>query len=168
MWQRRLQNRQGGLILHIEPIDKRALNLLEGEVAFFKKVDDIVIKEKAAVEEGDMEVLLDLLDEKQDLLATHEDFFKGWATLALELGVKEGKENPLFWQAIKAKTTVADYVVLSTSVAALRDFASQVIEREEIVHAMLESRLGEMREKLRGIRVGRNALNGYTRFSGGA
>ena len=154
--------------MRIESLKERTLNLLEGEISFFEKIDSLICKEKRAVEEAEMETLLALLEEKQCLLAAQEEFFKGWAVLASDLGVSNGKDNPLFWQAVKEKTSSEDYSVLSSRVTALRDLASGVIEREESVRAMLECRLVNMREQLRSIRVGRNALNGYTRFSGGA
>ena len=147
------------------PIDLQdtVKSLVTQELELFKKLGDLVDKEEIAVVSSDMESLLRILEEKQSIISEQESLLEKWGVVSSQLGLKEGREGAVFWDALALRISNDGYAEIASQINKIREAGSHLLEREGIVREKLEANLQEMRQLLRQIGTGRNALAGYTK-----
>lgn len=147
------------------PIDipRIVKSLADEELLLFQKLADFLDREEQAVESGDMESLLRILEEKQSVISEQELLSERWSALCGHIGLKEGREGPALWEALALRVSIDGYSEIALLIGKIKDAGSSLLEREALVRGKLEANLREMRGLLRQIGTGRSALSGYNK-----
>lgn len=140
--------------------------LVDEELLLFQKLGELVDREELAVESSDMESLLRILEEKQSVISGQESLLEKWSGVSSRLGLKEGREGPVLWDALALQIGNDGYSEIASQIKKIREAGLHLLEREGIVREKLEANLQEMRQLLRQLGTGRNALAGYTKNIG--
>lgn len=122
-------------------------SLVSSELALFNELALLVEKEEERVVAEDMEGLLQVLQEKQDVISRQEKIQEGWSNLASSLGLSEGRNGPAFWSDIG--DMLGDGAEdLKASLSVIRDVAGKVLEQECRVQSILEKHVESLRKQM--------------------
>ena len=104
------------------PIDLQdtVKSLVTQELELFKKLGDLVDKEEIAVESSDMESLLRILEEKQSIISEQESLLEKWGVVSSQLGLKEGREGAVFWDALALRISNDGYAEIASQINKIR------------------------------------------------
>ncbi len=140
-------------------------SLVSSELALFNELALLVEKEEERVVAEDMEGLLQVLQEKQDVISRQEKIQEGWSNLASSLGLSEGRSGPAFWSDIG--DMLGDGAEdLKASLSVIRDVAGKVLEQECRVQSILEKHVESLRKQMASLSRGKKALQGYSKSGG--
>lgn len=136
--------------------------LVEEELHLYKSLDELVDAEEIKVDEADMEGLLEVLRRKQNIISRQEILLEKWNEISATLGLTEGREGPVFWNALSEKIGAIGCQQITSRIDEIRELGQRLLDREADIRSKLEANLAQMRETL--LRMGRNraALRGYS------
>ncbi|MDR1965894.1 MAG: flagellar protein FlgN [Synergistaceae bacterium] len=136
--------------------------LVQEELSLYKSLDALVDNEEARVRDSDMEGLLEVLRQKQSIISRQESLLEKWNNLSSDLGISDGREGPVFWNALAARVGEKGCSQVVTHINEIRELGQKLLDREGEIRAALEGNLAEMRETL--LKMGRNriAMRGYS------
>lgn len=137
--------------------------LVDEELSLYQSLGKLVDEEETKVIESDMEGLLSVLRDKQSVISRQEMLLEKWNEISASLGLDEGREGALFWNALSQKIGENGCKQITARIDEIREMGQKLLDRESIIRGKLEANLAEMRETL--LRMGRNrsALRGYSR-----
>jgi hypothetical protein len=137
-------------------------SLVEEELDLYKSLENLVDIEEAKVRESDMEGLLDVLQQKQAVISRQETLLERWNHISMSLGLAEGREGPVFWNAIADRIGERGYNQIVRHIDEIRELGQKLLDREGEIRQNLEENLAEMRKTL--LTMGRNrvAMKGYS------
>lgn len=140
-------------------------SLVSSELALFNELALLVEKEEECVLAEDMKCLLDVLQEKQDVISRQEKIHEQWSSISSSMGLQEGRDGPEFWSKLGEllEEGAAD---LKASLSVIRDVAGKVLEQEMHVQDLMEKHVESLRKQMAGISRGKEALRGYSKSGG--
>ncbi len=140
-------------------------SLVSSELALFNELALLVEKEEECVLAEDMKCLLDVLQEKQDVISRQEKIHEQWSSISSSMGLQEGRDGPEFWSKLGEllEDGAAD---LKASLSVIRDVAGKVLEQEMHVQSLMEKHVESLRKQMAGISRGKEALRGYSKSGG--
>ncbi len=140
-------------------------SLVSSELALFNELALLVEKEEECVLAEDMKCLLDVLQEKQDVISRQEKIHEQWSSISSSMGLQEGRDGPEFWS--KLGELLGDGATdLKASLSVIRDVAGKVLEQEMHVQDLMEKHVESLRKQMAGISRGKEALRGYSKSGG--
>ncbi|MFA7621958.1 MAG: flagellar export chaperone FlgN [Aminobacteriaceae bacterium] len=140
-------------------------SLVSSELALFNELALLVEKEEECVIAEDMKCLLDVLQEKQDVISRQEKIHEQWSSISSSMGLQEGRDGPEFWS--KLGELLGDGATdLKASLSVIRDVAGKVLEQEMHVQDLMEKHVESLRKQMAGISRGKEALRGYSKSGG--
>jgi len=146
-------------------LEKTLSSLVSSELALFNELALLVEKEEECVLKEDMECLLEVLQEKQDVISRQEKIHEGWSSISSSFGLSEGRDGPSFWSRLgELLGEGADDLKASLSV--IRDVAGKVLEQEIRVQGLLEKHVDSLRNQMARVSRGKKALQGYSKAGG--
>lgn len=125
-----------------------------------------IILEESAVNEGNMETLLLVLQEKQKVISAQEKMMDEWEDLARSLSVDCGRESDEFWEAVRSNVGRLEYDEIQRSVETMRLLAAGLLQKEKDVQNKLEAVVSDLRQQMITMQHARKAVQGYSRSSG--
>jgi flagellar biosynthesis/type III secretory pathway chaperone len=136
--------------------------LVEEELSLYKSLATLVDSEEEKVDTFDMEGLLRVLEEKQTIISKQEVLLESWNKISSTLGLSEGREGPVFWNAIASSVGEKGYNQIVKHIDEIRELGQSLLDRECTIRGKLETNLAEMRKTL--LTMGRNrvAMKGYS------
>jgi hypothetical protein len=137
-------------------------SLVQEELSLYKSLEVLVDDEAMRVRESDMEGLLDVLQKKQSIISRQESLLEQWNNLAGPLGVKDGKEGPVFWNNLAKRVGENGYNQIVARINEIRELGQKLLDREGEIRAELEENLTEMRDTLLKMGRSRIAMKGYS------
>lgn len=140
--------------------------LIEKETMLYQSLEESIAREESAVNEGNMETLLLVLQEKQKVIAAQEKMMDEWDELARSLSVDCGRESDDFWDAVRSNVGSLEYGEIKRSVETMRSFAAGLLQKEKDVQNKLETVVSDLRQQMITMQHARKAVRGYSRSSG--
>jgi len=140
--------------------------LVREELGLYKSLEELVNHEEEKVRQSDMEGLLEVLQQKQSIISRQEFLLERWNSVSASLGVKDGREGPVFWDTLATRIGENGYNQIVASINEIRELGQRLLDRESEIRAVLEENLAEMRVTL--LRIGKNrvAMRGYSQGVG--
>lgn len=137
-------------------------SLVQEELGLYKSLGELVDDEERMVRGSDMEGLLEVLQQKQAVISRQEFLLERWNQISASLGLGDGREGPVFWNALAARIGESGYNHVVSSINEIRELGQRLLDRESAIRAELEENLAEMRATL--LKMGRNrvAMRGYS------
>ncbi len=132
----------------------------------YKSLEESIAREESAVNEGNMEALLLVLQEKQRVIAAQEKMMDEWEELARSLAVDYGRESDVFWDAVRSNVGRLEYDEIRRSVETMRSLAADLLQKEKDVQDKLETVVSDLRQQMITMQHARKAVRGYSRSSG--
>ena len=146
-------------------LEKKLSSLVSSELALFNELALLVEKEEECVLQEDMECLLNVLQEKQEVISRQEKIHEGWSFISSSRGSSEGRDGPSFGSRLgELLGEGADDFKSSLSV--IRDVAGNVLEQEIRVQGLLEKHVDSLRSQMAQVSRGKKALTGYSQAGG--
>jgi hypothetical protein len=136
--------------------------LIEEELSLYKSLDGLVDLEEEKVKESDMEGLLNVLQQKQSVISRQEALLECWNEISESLGLSEGREGPVFWNAIANRIGERGYSQIVSRIDEIKELGQNLLDREEKIRQNLEKNLAEMRKTLISMGRSRVAMKGYS------
>lgn len=146
-------------------LEKTLSSLVSSELALFNELALLVEKEEECVLQEDMERLLDVLQEKQDVISRQEKIHEGWRSISSSLGLSEGRDGLSFWSHL-GELLGEGASDLKASLSVIRDVAGKVLEQETRVQGLLEKHVDSLRSQMVRASRGKKALQGYSKAGG--
>lgn len=143
-------------------------NLLTRELGMYNTLRKMVGRElEAIVLNGDMEELLQILQEKQEVISQLQLLTDTWvdALPVSEFGELRGASG--FWEKLAALFPEDQAVDFNQTLAETRIAAEDLMEAEKNVQAELEKHVRQLRDKMLQMTQGRSAFIGYAKMGGG-
>ena len=109
-----------------------------------------------------MEGLLEVLQQKQSIISRQEFLLERWDGISASLGMKSGREGPVFWNSLAARIGENGYNQVVSSINEIRELGQRLLDREGQIRAVLEENLAEMRGTLLNMGKNRLAMRGYS------
>jgi flagellar biosynthesis/type III secretory pathway chaperone len=136
--------------------------LVQEELNLYKSLDSLVDDEEERVRESDMEGLLEVLQQKQSIISNQEVLLERWDTVSSSLGIADGREGPIFWNALATRIGESGYNQIVSGINEIKDLGQMLLDRESNIRTELEKNLADMRSTL--LKIGRNriAMRGYS------
>jgi flagellar biosynthesis/type III secretory pathway chaperone len=138
-------------------------SLIDEELCLYKSLESLVDTEEEKVDTSDMEGLLRILEEKQSIISRQEVLLESWNKVSNMLGISEGREGPVFWNAIASSIGEKGYNKIVKRIDEIRELGQNLLNREDKIRGKLEINLAEMRKKLLAIGRNRVAMKGYSK-----
>lgn len=137
-------------------------SLVDEELSLYQSLGSLVDVEEEKVKESDMQGLLDVLQQKQAIISQQEVLLEKWNAISGFLGIAEGREGPVFWNALSERIGESGYNQIVRRIDEIRELGQNLLDRESRIRQNLEENLAEMRKTL--LKMGRNrvAMRGYT------
>ena len=150
------------------PADVRCFisGLIEKETMLYRSLGEFIAREESAVDEGNMETLLLVLQEKQKVIAAQEKMTDEWDELARTLSVDCGRESDDFWNVVRSNVGRPEYDEIRRSLEAMRSLAAGLLQKEKDVQNKLETVVTDLRQQMITMQHARKAVQGYSRSSG--
>jgi hypothetical protein len=138
-------------------------SLAQEELSLYKFLGALVDDEEQRVKNSDMEGLLNILQQKQSVISRQEVLLERWNDISSSLGIADGREGPVFWNALASRIGESGYNQIVTNIIEIKELGQRLLDRESEIRAELEENLAEMRATL--LKMGRNrtAMRGYSR-----
>jgi hypothetical protein len=137
-------------------------SLVEEELELYKSLEGLVDIEEEKVKQSDMEGLLDVLQRKQAVISRQESLLERWNHISSGLGLAEGREGPVFWNAISDRIGESGYNQIVRQIDEIRELGQGLLDREGKIRQILEENLAEMRKTLLSMGRSRIAMRGYS------
>ncbi|MDR0615413.1 MAG: flagellar protein FlgN [Synergistaceae bacterium] len=137
-------------------------SLVEEELDLYRSLRDLVDIEEEKVKQSDMEGLLNVLQRKQSVISRQEDLLERWNHISSDLGLAEGREGPVFWNAISDRIGENGYNHIVKRIDEIRELGQSLLNREGRIRKNLEENLAEMRKTLLSMGRNRAAMKGYS------
>lgn len=137
-------------------------SLVEEELELYKSLEGLVDIEEENVKRSDMEGLLDVLQRKQSIISRQESLLERWNHISADLGLAEGREGPVFWNAIAERIGESGYNQIVRQIDEIRELGQILLDREGKIRQILEENLAEMRKTLLSMGRNRVAMRGYS------
>lgn len=135
--------------------------LLSSELDLYRELRAQVDREIEAIEGDDLDLLLEILQEKQSIISRQEILMEGWADVSRVLGIPQGREEPAFWRALADAVGTSDYRDLKQKVGLLQETVEATLKFEGLAQKNMESKLSELRKKMSLVADGKKAIRGY-------
>ncbi len=132
----------------------------------YASLRESIILEESAVNEGNMETLLFVLQEKQKVISAQEKMMDEWEDLARSLSVDCGRESDEFWDAVRSNVGRLEYDEIQRSVETMRALAAGLLQKEKDVQNKLETVVSDLRQQMITMQHARKAVRGYSRSTG--
>ncbi|MDR3254576.1 MAG: flagellar biosynthesis protein FlgN [Synergistaceae bacterium] len=140
----------------------RVNKLVEEELTLYRDLENLVDIEEIKVRESDMEGLLDVLQQKQSVISLQETLLERWNQISSGLGIAEGREGPVFWNAVATSVGERGYNQIVGNIDKIRELGQNLLDREGRIRQNLEENLAEMRKTLLSMGRNRVAMKGYS------
>jgi hypothetical protein len=137
-------------------------SLVEEELDLYRSLEGLVDIEEERVRQSDMEGLLNVLQQKQSVISRQEDLLERWNHISMGLGLAEGREGPVFWNAIAERIGESGYNHIVGRIDEIRELGQALLDREGQIRQNLEENLAEMRKTLLSMGRNRIAMKGYS------
>ena len=136
--------------------------LVDEELGLYKSLEELVDTEEEKVLASDMEGLLLVLQEKQAIISQQEILLERWNQISIILGISEGRQEPIFWNALSKRVGEDGYGQIVKRIDEIKQLGQNLLDREGEIRQNLENNLAEMRKTL--LKMGRNrvAMRGYS------
>ena len=141
-------------------------SLVEEELKLYQSLAELVDCEEEKVNTSDMEGLLEILQQKQAIISHQELLLERWNQISAELGLAEGREGPVFWNALAARIGENGYNQVVRRIDEIRELGQILLDRERQIRQNLEEHLAEMRKTLVNLGKNRAAMRGYSQSMG--
>ena len=138
-------------------------SLIDEELCLYKSLESLIDTEEEKVDSSDMEGLLRILEEKQSIISRQEVLLEIWNKVSGMLGISEGREGPMFWNAIASRIGEKGYGKIVRRIDEIKELGQVLLSREDKIRDKLEANLAEMRKKLLSIGKNRVAMKGYSK-----
>jgi flagellar biosynthesis/type III secretory pathway chaperone len=137
-------------------------SLVEEELELYRSLEGLVDEEEEKVRQSDMEGLLIVLQQKQSIISRQESLLERWNCISTGLGLAEGREGPVFWNAIADRIDESGYNQIVRRIDEIREIGQVLLDREGKIRQSLEENLAEMRKTLLSMGRNRVAMKGYS------
>ncbi|MDR0648027.1 MAG: flagellar protein FlgN [Synergistaceae bacterium] len=137
-------------------------SLVEEELELYRSLEGLVDEEEEKVRQSDMEGLLIVLQQKQSIISRQESLLERWNCISIGLGLAEGREGPVFWNAIAGRIGESGYNQIVRRIDEIREIGQALLDREGKIRQSLEENLAEMRKTLLSMGRNRVAMKGYS------
>lgn len=142
-------------------------NLLARELGMYKTLRAMVSKElEAIVLNQDMEELLNILQEKQEVIAQLQLLADSWTDVVPGLGIQEARGSVSFWDKLASLFSQEEAQIFSQTLQETRLAAEDLMEAEDSAQKELEKHVQFLRDKMKSMSRGREAFIGYTKMGG--
>lgn len=141
-------------------------SLVEEELKLYQSLADLVDCEEEKVNTSDMEGLLEILQQKQSIISRQEVLLERWNQISAELGLAEGREGPVFWNALATRIGENGYNQVVRRIDEIRELGQILLDRERQIRQNLEGHIAEMRKTLVNLGKNRAAMRGYSQNMG--
>jgi hypothetical protein len=135
---------------------------VEEELDLYRYLENLVDIEEEKVRQSDMEGLLDVLQQKQSVISRQEALLERWNHISSGLGLSEGREGPVFWNAISSRIGESGYNQIVHRIDEIKELGQRLLDREGKIRQNLEENLAEMRKTLLSMGRNRIAMKGYS------
>jgi hypothetical protein len=96
------------------------------------------------------------------VISRQEDLLERWNHISSDLGLAEGREGPVFWNAIADRIGENGYNHIVKRIDEIRELGQSLLNREGRIRKNLEENLAEMRKTLLSMGRNRAAMKGYS------
>ncbi|SMG43783.1 flagellar export chaperone FlgN [Dethiosulfovibrio salsuginis] len=135
--------------------------LLSSELELYRELEAQVDLEIKAIDSDDMDLLLEILQNKQSIISRQEMLMEKWADVSRDLGVSQGREEPVFWRALASVVGDEGYEDLKEKVRLLQDIVSSTLKSEELAQSNMGAKVSELRKRMSRVADGKKAVRGY-------
>lgn len=150
-----------------DDLQARIHDLLSKELGLYLTLRTTVSRElEAIVLDEDMEKLLNILQEKDELISQLQLLVDSWSDVLSALGVREGRGMDGFWNRLCEALPEDHAEELTRILEEARTAAGELMKAEERAQEELNRHVGGLREKLASMTRGREAFIGYTKMGG--
>ena len=147
----------------LEKVEK----LLALEVGMYETLRKMVGRQfEAILLNGDMEELLNLLEEKQEVISRLQLLADSWGDLLATLGIEDARGSEGFWNKLADHFPKDKAVSFHATLTQAREAAEDLMNAEERLQGELEKHVQKLRDKMLGLKKGRTAFIGYTKMGG--
>ncbi|MDR3231202.1 MAG: flagellar protein FlgN [Synergistaceae bacterium] len=146
----------------------RVTNLLARELGMYQTLRRMVGRElEAIVLNGDMEELLQILQEKQEVVSQLQLLSDTWVDALPAMGLGELRGTVGFWEKLAAFFSDEDAAAFEKKLMETRSAAEDLMKAEKNVQDELEKHVQQLRDKMLQMKQGRSAFIGYAKMGGG-
>lgn len=150
-----------------DDLPDRIKDLLSEELGLYHTLRTMVSRElEAIVLDEDMEGLLNILQEKQALIAQLQLLVDSWRDVLSEAGIREMRGMDGFWDQLHTLLPEDRASEFTRILQEARSAAEELMRAETCAQEELEKHVGGLREKLASMTRGREAFIGYTKMGG--
>ena len=135
--------------------------LLSSELELYRELESQVAREIEAIDDDDMDLLLEILQEKQSIISQQEFLVERWSEVSADMGVSQGREEPVFWRALAALVGDEEYGDLREKVRLLQSVVDSTLKSEELAQKNMEAKVSELRKRMSRVADGKKAVRGY-------
>lgn len=136
-------------------------DLLGRELGLYEKLKVLVREEIDVIEADDMDRLLEILEEKQSVISEQEILMERWNDVSQELGISQGRDEPVFWKTLSNVLDGDMYQELKEKVQNLQALVGSLLRSEELAQKNMEDRVSELRRRMSKMADGKRAVRGY-------
>lgn len=135
--------------------------LLSSELELYRELESQVAREIEAIDGDDMDLLLEILQDKQSIISQQEILVERWSEVSADMGVSQGREEPVFWRALAALVGDEEYGDLREKVRLLQAVVDSTLKSEELAQKNMEAKVSELRKRMSRVADGKKAVRGY-------
>jgi len=135
--------------------------LLRQELDLYRLLRSRIDAELEAIDGDDMDLLMSILQEKQSIISRQELLMERWGDVSSELGISEGRDEPVFWKALASAVGERGYEGLISRVREIQDLVSASIDFENVAQEKMAGKLSELRSRMSRVANGKKAVRGY-------
>lgn len=139
----------------------RVSELLSSELELYRELESQVAREIEAIDDDDMDLLLEILQDKQSIISQQEILVERWSEVSADMGVSQGREEPVFWRALAALVGDEEYGDLREKVRLLQSVVDSTLKSEELAQKNMEAKVSELRKRMSRVADGKKAVRGY-------
>ncbi|MCL1941339.1 MAG: hypothetical protein FWG09_05300 [Synergistaceae bacterium] len=119
-----------------------------------------------------MEELMFVLEEKQTVISRYEVILEEWNNIGSSLGIKDGRDNPDFWQLLfkalsdgsPGKSDFSEK--LDPLLGEIKALADELVKMEDESQEVLNEYVKRLRDRISQVSKGRDACKGYASAGG--
>ncbi len=144
-----------------DKLQRTISDLLARELVLYEKLKRLVDEEIDVIESDDMDRLLRILEDKQSIISEQEMLMDGWHEVSHELGVSQGREEPVFWKALSDLLDGDGYRELKEKVRNLQGVVETTLRSEELAQRNMGEKVSDLRKRMSKVADGKRAVRGY-------